>query len=209
MPTSRIAHVAALLAVLGLAASCGGGGDSGGSGSAKGGSPPSTSMNAAELALAMDALAAINVHRGRQPGGLAPLQWYASGADVAYAHCVAMEAGGFFAHTDPSTNTTPAVRSSNAGITHDAQGTIDIASGLPFVGENLTTRSGTAVIRFSGQEAVNQWIGSPGHNMQLVAPNLSACAAQAMPAWTHCAIGVRITSSQIWYTAMFWRNPTP
>ena len=209
MPTFRFARTTALLVVLGLAASCGGGGGSSGSTSSGGtGTPPSASMNAAELTLAMDALGAINAHRAGQPGGLAPYQWYANGANVAYAHCLAMEAGGFFDHTDPGTNTTPASRSNNAGITHDPQGAIDPGTGLPFVGENLTTRSGVAVITFTGQEAVNNWIGSPGHNTQLVAPN-PVNGAQTMPAWTHCVVGVRITPTQIWYTAMFWRNPTP
>lgn len=214
MLSIRALRLVALLSAVALAGACGGGGGSSGSGTTGGGGggggavPPAASMTAAELQLAMDALAAINAHRSTQPNNLQPYQWYAGGADIAYAHCLAMEAGGWFAHTNPTTGTTPASRSNNAGITHDAQGSIDPTTGLPFVGENLAGASGNPSVTFTGQQAVNGWIGSPGHHTQLVAPN-PVNGAQTMPAWTHVAIGVRVTTTEIWYTAMFWRNPMP
>lgn len=166
--------------------------------------PTSTAtMTAAELQLAMDALAAMNAHRAGK--GLAPLTWYQAGAQVGYDHCLAMEAGGFFAHVDPNTNTDPATRAKNAGITHDPQGSIDPHSGNPFVGENLFTATGSTTP--TGQDAVNSWIGSPGHHTQIDAP-LPVAGATTMPPWTHCGIGVRVSGNQSWWTAMFFRNPS-
>lgn len=193
-----------LAIVLGvLLAACGGGG---GGTTTPPAPPPAGAMSAAELQLAMDALTAINNHR--VSNGLTPYVWYALGADVAYAHCVRMDAGAFFAHVDPGTNTDPATRALNAGITHAPQGSIDPHSGNPFVGENIASATGTPSVTYTGQEAVTSWIGSPGHHTQLVAP-LTVPGAQVMPAWTHCGIGVRQTTTQIWYTAMFFRMPTP
>lgn len=161
----------------------------------------STSMNAAESALAMDALTAINAHRATR--GLGPLAWYAAGAQVAFQHDLAMESGNFFAHVNPTTGTDPATRAKNAGITHDPSGFLDPTSGNPFVGENLYTTTDPAA---TGQICVDAWIGSPGHYTQIVAP-LSVTGAQTMPAWTHCGIGVRKSGNTSWWTAMFFRNP--
>jgi len=158
-------------------------------------------MTAAEMQLAMDALAAINAHRAAK--SLAPLTWHAAGAQVAYTHGLAMEAGGFFAHVDSNTGTDPATRALNAGITHDPQGAIDPTSGNPFVGENLYN---TTDPNATGQDAVSSWISSPGHHTQIDAP-LPVAGAQTMPPWTHCGIGVRKGAAQSWWTAMFFRNP--
>ena len=193
-----------VLSFLALAASaCGGGGGST-TGTTAPPTPPGVSMSAAEAQLATDALDAMNAHRAGK--GLAPLAWYQAGAQVGYAHGLAMEAGGFFAHTDPGTGTTPASRAFNAGIVHDPQGSIDPISGKPFVGENLALATGQPSVTFTGADAVNGWIASPGHHAQIDAP-LPVAGAQTMPAWTHCGIGVRVTTTQIWYTAMFFRNP--
>lgn len=159
-------------------------------------------MSAEELQFAMDALTAINAHRAGK--SLAALTWYAAGAQVAYDHCVAMEAGNFFDHVDPNTNTDPATRALNAGITHDPQGSIDPHSNNPFVGENLFMAVNPAP---SGQAAVDSWITSPGHHTQIDAP-MPVAGAQTMPPWTHCGIGVRRNGNQIWFTAMFFRNPS-
>lgn len=163
--------------------------------------PPADMMTAEETQLAMDALAAMNAHRMTK--GLAAYIWYQPGAQVAYAHDLAMEAGNFFAHVDPNTNTDPATRALNANIMHDPQGSIDPHSGNPFVGENLFFSSGSAQ---TGQGAVDSWIGSPGHHTQIDAP-LPVSGAQTMPPWTHCGIGVRKTGTNYWFTAMFFRNP--
>jgi uncharacterized protein YkwD len=159
-------------------------------------------MTATERQLATDALTAINNHRAGK--GLAALTWYEAGAQVGYEHGVAMEAGGFFAHVDPNTNTDPATRALNAGITHDPQGSIDPNSGNPFVGENLYM---TTDPNATGQGAVDSWIGSSGHHTQIDAP-LAVAGAQTMPPWTHCGIGVRKSGNQSWWTAMFFRNPS-
>ena len=214
----RAATALSLAFVFVLATACGGGGSSGGGTTTGGGTgggggggggvaPPGASMTTAEEQLGMDALTAINNHRA-SVGGLPALQWYAGGADVAYAHCVAMEAGGWFAHQNPSTGSTPARRSADAGIAHDPQGSIEPGTGLPFVGENLASATGFPSVTYTGQQAVDGWIASPGHLAQIVAPN-NVPTVGSMPAWTHCTIGVRVTTTQIWYTAMFWRNPTP
>jgi uncharacterized protein YkwD len=158
-------------------------------------------MSAAEAQLATDALTAINTHRATQ--GLAAYTWYDAGAEVAYQHCIAMQSGNFFAHVNPNTGTDPATRALNAGITHDPDGSVDPNSGNPFVGENLYTATNTTP---SGQAAVDGWIASPGHYTQIVAPQAVA-GAQTMPAWTHCGIGVRVSGNQVWFTAMFFRNP--
>ncbi len=160
------------------------------------------SMTAEEQQLATDALTAINNHRAGK--GLAPLTWYAAGAQVAYDHCIAMEAGGFFAHVDPGTNTDPATRALNAGITHDPGGSFDPHSGNPFVGENLYNAINPSP---TGLAAVNAWIGSPGHHTQIDAP-LAVTGASTMPAGTHCGIGVRKTGNESWWSAMFFRNPS-
>ncbi len=165
-----------------------------------GGTPPGM-MSAAEMQLATDALAAINAHRTGK--GLAALTWYQPAEPVAFDHCVAMETGNFFAHIDPNTNTDPATRAMNAGITHDPQGSIDPHSGNPFVGENLFTSTDP---NQTAQGAVDAWVGSPGHHTQIDAP-LPVTGAQTMPPWTHCTIGVRQGASQNWWTAMFFRNP--
>lgn len=162
---------------------------------------PGASMSAEELQLAMDALTAINNHRA---GKLLPAYtWYAAGAQVAYDHCVAMEAGNFFEHVDPNTGKDPATRALDAGITHDPDGTVDPTSGNPFVGENLFMAFNPSP---SGQEAVDSWVNSPGHHTQIDAP-LPVSGAQTMPAWTHCGIGVRRNGSNVWFTAMFFKNP--
>lgn len=158
-------------------------------------------MSAEEMQLAMDALTAINAHRATK--ALAALTFYADGAQVGYDHCVAMEAGNFFDHVDPNTNTDPATRALNAGITHDPQGSLDPHSGNPFVGENLYMAFNAGL---TGQDAVDSWISSPGHHTQIDAP-LPVTGAQTMPPWTHCGIGVRKNGNQVWYTAMFFRNP--
>ena len=158
-------------------------------------------MSAAEQALATNALAAINAHRAGH--GLAPLVAHAAGAQVAFQHSSAMQTGNFFAHVNPTTNTSPASRAFNAGITHDLQGSIDPNSGRPFVGENLFMTTDAAV---TGQNAVDSWVGSPGHHTQIDAP-LPVTGAQTMPAWTHCSIGVRQVGNTSWFTAMFFRNP--
>jgi uncharacterized protein YkwD len=197
-----------LIATLSLMAlvsvGCGGGGSSDSGGPTTPPTPPGAMMTAAELQLASDALAAMNAHRATKM--LGPLTTYAAGAQVAYAHGLAMEAGNFFAHTDPGTGTTPASRASAAGIVHDPLGFIDPISMLPFVGENLAFASGTPTVTYTGAQAVNGWIGSPGHHTQIDAP-LPVAGAQTMPPWTHCGIGVRVTPTKIWYTAMFFRNP--
>ncbi len=173
-----------------------------GTGAGTGGTPTAgATMTAAELQLAMDALAAMNTHRVGK--GLAPLTWHAAGAQVGYTHGVAMEAGGFFEHVVPGTTTDPATRALNAGITHDPQGSMDPTSGNPFVGENLFT---TTDPNATGQGTVNAWVNSPGHHTQIDAP-LPVAGAQTMPPWTHCGIGVRKSTSQSWWTAMFFRNP--
>jgi len=170
----------------------------GGTGGTPGGA---TTMSAAEMQLAMDALTAINAHRTGK--GLAALTWHAVGAQVAFNHCLAMESGSFFEHVNPTTGTDPATRALNAGIMHDPQGSIDPTSGNPFVGENLfMTTDGAA----TGQNATDAWVGSPGHHTQIDAP-LPVTGAQTMPPWTHCGIGVRKTGNTSWWTAMFFRNP--
>lgn len=165
------------------------------------GIPGTTSMTAEEQQFATDVLTAINTHRAGE--GLVPLTWYATGVQVAYDHCLAMEAGGFFAHVDPNTNTDPATRAKNAGITHDPDGSIDPHSGNPFVGENLYMAVNPNP---TAQDAVDAWIASPGHYTQIVAP-LPVTGAQTMPAWTHCSIGVRKTGNESWWAASFFRNP--
>lgn len=184
------------------------GGCGGGSGTTStgpgGGLPPGTPMSAPELQSAMDALTAINAHRAAKM--LPPLTWYAAGAQVAYDHCLAMEAGGFFDHTNPNTMSTPSSRAQAAGIVHDPMGFIDPVTMDPFVGENLANAQGVPMVVYTGADAVNAWVGSPGHHTQIDAP-LPVAGAQTMPAWTHCGIGVRMTTTQVWYTAMFFRNP--
>jgi uncharacterized protein YkwD len=160
-----------------------------------------TTMSAAELQFAMDALAAINSHRAGK--GLAALTWHAAGAEVGYQHGIAMQTGNFFDHVNPATNTDPATRAKNAGITHDPQGSLDPHSGNPFVGENLFMATDPAP---TGQKTVDAWIGSPGHHTQIDAP-LPVAGAQMMPPWTHCGIGVRVVGNQSWWTAVFFRNP--
>lgn len=162
---------------------------------------PGATMSAEELQIAADALTAINARRTTR--GLAALTSYAAGAQVAYDHCLAMEAGNFFAHVDPNTGTDPATRAQTAGITHDPQGAIDPTSGNPFVGENLYAAFNAGL---TGQDAVDSWLTSPGHLTQIDAP-LPVTGAQTMPPWTHCGIGVRKDGNQIWVTAMFFRNP--
>jgi uncharacterized protein YkwD len=193
------------LAVLAtLLPGCGGGSGTGpGPGTVP---PPGATMTAAEQQMGMDALAAMNARRAGL--GLAAYVWYQNGANVAYQHCLRMEAGSFFAHVDPGTGTDPATRALNAGITHDPQGLIDPTSGNPFVGENLAMATGFPTVTYTGQEAVDGWVGSPGHRTQIDAP-LPVPGAQTMPPWTHCGIGVRVTTTEIWYTAMFFRNPMP
>ncbi len=185
-----------LVACLGA---CGGGGGGGG------GFTPTvpTEMTTAELQLAQDCIDAMNQWRAQQNPVLAPLTWYAPGAQVAFEHSAQMEAHGFFAHVDPNTNKDPATRALDAGITHDPGGSIDPHSNNPFVGENIYGGGGGTA---SGQAAVNSWAGSPGHNTQMVAPNPVA-GAQTMPAWTHVGIGVRNNGGAYWFTAMFFRNP--
>lgn len=160
-----------------------------------------SSMSAEELQLAMDALTAINTHRAGK--SLAALTWHAAGAQVAYDHCLAMEAGNFFEHVDPNTGKDPATRALDAGIMHDPDGTIDPTSGNPFVGENLFMAVNPSP---SGQAAVDGWIASPGHHTQIDAP-MPVTGAQTMPAWTHCGIGVRRSGNNVWFTAMFFKNP--
>jgi len=179
-----------------LGASCPGGMQNPGGG---GGNP--TAMSAAEQALANNALAAINAHRAGK--ALAPLTPHAAGAQVAFQHSLAMQTGNFFAHINPATNTDPATRAFNAGITHDPQGSIDPHSGRPFVGENLFMATNPNI---TAQIAVDSWIASPGHHTQIDAP-LPVAGAQTMPAWTHCGIGVRQVGNQSWWTAVFFRNP--
>lgn len=201
---SWLSSLFAALVVATFALGCGG--NNGGGGSTTGG-PAGANMTAQELQLAMDALAAINAHRAGK--GITPAyQWYATGAQVAYQHCVAMEQGGFFAHTNPNTGSTPASRSMAAGIMHDSQGFLEPGTGHPVVGENLADAQGTPTVTFTGQQAVTGWVNSPGHHAQLDAPVIVPGQGQ-WPAWTHCGIGVRVTPTHIWYTAMFWRNPTP
>ena len=164
-----------------------------------GGGP--TSMSAAEQALATNALAAINAHRAGH--GLAPLTAHAAGAQIAFQHSSAMQSGNFFAHVNPTTNSSPGSRAWDAGIRHDPGNSIDPQSGRPFVGENLFMTTDAAV---TGQNAVDSWISSPGHHTQIDAP-LPVAGAQTMPAWTHCGIGVRQVGNQSWWTAVFFRNP--
>ncbi len=164
-----------------------------------GGGP--ASMSAAEQQLATNALAAINAHRAGH--GLAPLTPHAAGAQVAFQHSSAMQSGNFFAHVNPTTNTSPGSRAFNAGITHDPGNSIDPDSGRPFVGENLFMATNNNI---TAQIAVDSWVGSPGHHTQIDAP-LPVAGAQTMPAWTHCGIGVRQIGNQSWWTAMFFRNP--
>ncbi|MCA9256783.1 MAG: CAP domain-containing protein [Phycisphaerales bacterium] len=158
-------------------------------------------MSVEELQLAMDALTAINNHRAGK--SLPAYTWYAAGADVGYAHCLAMEAGSFFEHVDPNTGKDPATRALDAGIMHDPDGTIDPTSGNPFVGENLYMAVNAGL---TGQDAVDAWVTSPGHHTQIDAP-MPVSGAQTMPAWTHCGIGVRRNGGNVWYTAMFFKNP--
>ncbi|MCB9851596.1 MAG: hypothetical protein H6819_00765 [Phycisphaerales bacterium] len=162
---------------------------------------PASSMSTEELQLAMDALTAINVHRAGK--SLPAYTWYADAAQVAFNHCVAMETGGFFEHVDPNTGKDPATRALDAGITHDPDGSIDPTSGNPFVGENLFMAFNSSP---SGQAAVDGWINSPGHHTQIDAP-MPVAGAQTMPAWTHCGIGVRRSGNNVWFTAMFFKNP--
>lgn len=163
---------------------------------------PGATMSAEELQIAADALTAINAHRAAK--SLAALMSYPDGAQVAFDHCLAMEAGNFFDHVDPNTGTDPATRAQSAGITHDPQGAIDPTSGKPFVGENLYSAFNAGL---TGQDAVDSWISSPGHHTQIDAP-LAVAGAQTMPPWTHCGIGVRKDGNTIWVTAMFFRNPS-
>ena len=175
------------------------GGTMPGTGTGTGGT--TSMMTDAEMQFAMDSLAAMNTHRAGK--GLAPLTWYQNGANVGYAHCLAMQAGNFFAHVDPNTGTSPASRARMAGIVHDPQGSIDPTSGDPFVGENLFMSTDP---NQTGQGATNDWINSPGHHTQIDAP-MPVAGAQTMPPWTHCGIGVRVSGNSNWYTAMFFRNP--
>ena len=160
-------------------------------------------MSAAENQIAMDTLTAMNAWRAQQNPVLPALLWHQAGAQVAFDHCRNMEARNFFAHVDPGTNTDPATRCLNAGITHDPLGSFDPHSNNPFVGENLFGGTGGTP---TGQQAVTSWSTSPGHNTQMVAPN-PVPGAQTMPPWTHCGIGVRWDGNQFWYTAVFFRNP--
>jgi uncharacterized protein YkwD len=192
----------ALVAALALTACGGGSSDSGGGTVIP--TPPGAAMSAAEEQLGMDALAAMNAHRATK--GLAALTWHAVGAQVAYDHCLAMEAGGFFAHTNPLTNATPGSRAWDAGIRHDPLGFLDAVSGDPYVGENLAYAAGTPTVTYTGAQAVDGWIASPGHHTQIDAP-LPVIGATTNPPWTHCGIGVRSTPTKVWYTAMFFRNP--
>lgn len=185
-------------------ASCGGGGgSSSGGGTGGGGTPPTAQMSTQENQIAMDTLTAMNAWRAQQNPALPALAWHQAGAQVAFDHCLNMEARNFFAHVDPQTGSSPASRCAAAGITHDPQGSIDPTTGHPFVGENLYSGSGFTP---TGQAAVNSWSTSPGHNTQMVAPN-PVPGAQTMPAWTHCGIGVRYDGNTFWYTAVFFRNP--
>lgn len=159
------------------------------------------SMDSAESQLAAEALTAINAHRATK--GLAALTLHAAGAQVAFEHSAAMQSGNFFDHTNPSNGSTPASRAQAGGITHDPLGSIEPASGLPFVGENIFMTTDPAV---TAQNAVDAWIGSPGHHTQIDAP-LPVAGAQVMPPWTHCAIGVHRSGDSSWWTAMFFRNP--
>lgn len=196
-PKSRSAMVLVILAsavcALGMGA-CPGGTLTPGPGSVG-------SMDATETQRAMDALAAINAHRAVK--GLAALTFHSAGAQVAFEHSAAMDAGSFFDHTNPSTGSTPASRAQAAGITHDPLGSIEPSSGLPFVGENIFMTTDPAA---TAQDAVDAWIASPGHHTQIDAP-LPVAGAQVMPPWTHCAIGVHRNGNASWWTAMFFRNP--
>jgi uncharacterized protein YkwD len=169
--------------------------------------PPGGGMTAQELMLANDCLTAINNYRATL--GLPPFAFYTNGANVAYAHCVDMATNGFFDHNSPTTGT-PAQRAMAAGITHQVPGCLEPGTLLPCQGENLATGLNA---NLTGLEVTNGWIASPGHHAQLVAPNMAPGVGFAWPAWTHCGIGVRRIDNagniSIWWTAMFFRNPTP
>ena len=77
----------------------------------------------------------------------------------------------------------------------------------------MATMAFSHVRRILGVEPGKLWEYTPGLERTLRMAVLDFFAplpvpnAQPMPAWTHCGIGVRVTQTQIWYTAMFFRNP--
>lgn len=193
---TRLLPSLALLPLVGLVACCGGGGSPGGGGGGGGGAP----MTAAEEQLSQDALAAMNSHRAGH--SLPPFAAHPEGAQVAYDHCVDMRTRNFFSHVNPD-GVNPSQRIANAGIVNNP-GPGFVPSN--FVGENIA--SGTNALQ-TGQEVVDGWIGSPAHHTQIDAPQ-PVSGAQTMPPWTHVGIGVHQgPGGQIWWTAVFLRDPVP
>ena len=196
----------ALAATL-LLASCGGsggGGDSMGGGGGGGGGGAGTSMSAAELQRAMNMLTLHNNYRAGLVPSLPPLVWYAPAADVAFAHSVRQADEGMIFHVDPVTMKNSCDRTADAGITNNPSGgAVCTFGGPPFVGENVAWGFNT-----TDQGIMNGWVGSNGHLRQIVAPNV--VDGSASPPWTHCTIGVRDAGGgNVYWTAMFFQNPTP
>ncbi len=205
--TNKLVSACLSLAAALMLSSCGGGGGGSdgivGGGGGGGGNHAGTSMSAAELQRAQNMLALHNSYRAGLAVPLPALQWYAPAADVAFAHSGRQAAEGNIFHVDPVTGKDSCTRAFDAGISNDPGGFTCTTSAHPFVGENVAWGLNT-----SDQGIMNGWVASDGHLRQIVAPN--QVAGSSSPAWTHCTIGVcDAGGGNVYWTAMFFRNPTP
>ena len=166
-----------LLALVLWLTACGGGSGGSDSGSSSGGPGKGggkTDMSAAEVALAFEVLDLVNAERAAQ--GLAPLQWHADAAQVAYLHCVDMDVRDFFSHTNPDGDG-PGDRINAAEIQHSGWG------------ENIAWGYG------SPQSVMNGWMSSDGHRANILRTS-----------WTHIGIGVHAPGTGgPWWGQVFLR----
>ena len=96
------------------------------------------------------------VQSERDKKGLPPLVLNDRLCAAAEQHACAMIDGGFFAHIDPETDSSPGQRAYEKGYAYLS------------IGENL------AAGQQSVEEVVEQWMDSPGHQANILGPNWRA-----------------------------------